>query len=222
MPVVEFTRRGTGSWRPPCRGPGCRATHRASSRVSALRASIPVAQATNRRLIRSTAPRNGRCNRDHRRSSLSSSVETLAPNRLGLFQSSSHLFRRRPTTLNANTAYSAHQRAGQQKISINQLIAFTPHAHSLLLLRPVWRPAPLYAKDAGGGGRGRRRKEPEGSLRAAVRQIRPRAAMLTVSVRDTTMWSSRSTSISSRRSFVRPVNSMSLGLGSAVPDGWLW
>ena len=56
----------------------------------------------------------------------------------------------------------------------------------------------------------------------ARRQISPRAAMLTVSVRDTTMWSRSRTSISSRRSFVRPVRSMSPWLGSGTPDGWLW
>ena len=59
-------------------------------------------------------------------------------------------------------------------------------------------------------------------LRAGRGQIRPRAAMLTVSVRDTTTWSSSRTSTSSRRFFTRLVRLTSSGLGSAVPEGWLW
>ena len=50
----------------------------------------------------------------------------------------------------------------------------------------------------------------------AVRQIRPRAAMLTVPVRDTTMWSSShtSTSIQEQRQILR----ISPGSRSLVPD----
>ena len=71
--------------------------------------------------------------------------------------------------------------------------------------------------------RGRRRGEdPMTRSVPAVRQIRPRAAMLTVPVRDTTMWSNSRTSISSRSSFVRLVRLMSLRLGSSTSDGWLW
>ena len=52
----------------------------------------------------------------------------------------------------------------------------------------------------------------------AVRQIRPRAAMLTVPVRDTTMWSSSRTWISSRSSFVRLVRRRRSVCGAAFTD----
>ena len=46
--------------------------------------------------------------------------------------------------------------------------------------------------------------------------------MLTVSVRDTTIWSNNLASTWSSRSFVRLARLTSLELGSAVPDGWQW
>ena len=46
--------------------------------------------------------------------------------------------------------------------------------------------------------------------------------MLTVSVRDTTIWSNNLASTWSRRSFVWLVGLTSLELRSAVPDAWQW
>ena len=58
-----------------------------------------------------------------------------------------------------------------------------------------------------------------GSSAPACRQISPRAAMLTVSVRDTTMWSTSRTSISPRRSRVRHVTACRSRSARPCPTG---